>query len=141
MEENVMENHGTAPSPGARFARAIAAQDPVALRACLAEGLDFEALTPGRHWQAGTPGAVADEIVLGLWFPAGAAEVKQLRSVVEGRVAGRNHEAYLMAVRRDGADHLVEQQAYYDAEGGRITWMRVLCSGYQPAPEEVAVPV
>jgi hypothetical protein len=135
-----MENHGSAPSAGARFAHALAAQDPAALRACLAEGVDFEALTPGRHWQAGTSATVVDEMVLGMWFPA-AAEIKELRSVTEGLVAGRNHVAYLMAVRRDGADYLVEQQAYYDADGGRITWMRVLCSGYRPAAEEVAVPV
>jgi hypothetical protein len=28
---------------------------------------------------------------------------------------------------------VVEQQAYYATEGGRIAWMRVLCSGFRPA--------
>jgi hypothetical protein len=41
-----------------------------------------------------------------------------------------------MRVRRSGGDHLVEQQAYYSTESGRITWMRVLCSGYQPVQPE-----
>jgi hypothetical protein len=27
----------------------------------------------------------------------------------------------------------VEQQAYFEERDGRITWMRVLCSGYQEA--------
>jgi hypothetical protein len=111
----------------------VAAQDPVALRACLADGLDFQALTPGRHWAAASPGVAVDEIVLGMWF-APDAEVRELRSVAEGRVAGRSSVAYLMLVHRWGQDHLVEQQAYYDAADGRITWMRVLCSGYQPVP-------
>jgi len=30
--------------------------------------------------------------------------------------------------------HLVEQQAYYSTTDGRISWMRVLCSGFRPAP-------
>ena len=46
----------------------------------------------------------------------------------------REHVAYRVRVRRDGRDYLVEQQAYYRTEGARITWMRVLCSGYQPLP-------
>jgi hypothetical protein len=75
-------------SPGARFARALAAKDPAALRGCLAEGLDFQALTPGRHWEAGSPAEVVDGIVLGRWFD-GEADIRELRSVAEGRVAGR----------------------------------------------------
>jgi hypothetical protein len=41
-----------------------------------------------------------------------------------------------MRVRRSGGDHLVEQQAYYSTEGGRISWMRVLCSGYQAVQQD-----
>jgi hypothetical protein len=29
--------------------------------------------------------------------------------------------------------HTVEQQAYVEERDGRISWMRVLCSGFQPA--------
>jgi hypothetical protein len=29
---------------------------------------------------------------------------------------------------------VVEQQAYYSTTDGRISWMRVLCSGFRPAP-------
>jgi hypothetical protein len=29
---------------------------------------------------------------------------------------------------------LVEQQAYYSATAGRISWMRVICPGFRPAP-------
>jgi hypothetical protein len=55
--------------------------------------------------------------------------------VISGRVLDREHVAYRVRVRREGRDYLVEQQAYYRAEGPRITWMRVLCSGYQLLPE------
>jgi hypothetical protein len=120
---------------GERFARALAAKDSAALCALLAEPVDFQALTPGRHWQAITGRQVADEIIFGHWFGTGA-HILELCSVSTGRVSEREHVAYRMRVRRSGRDHLVEQQAYYSTEGGRITWMRVLCSGYQPAQQQ-----
>ncbi len=123
---------GTA-SAGERFARALAAKDADALCALLADQVDFQALTPGRHWQAGTPGQAVREIILARWFGEGD-DITDLCSVVSGRVLDRQHVAYRMRVRRSGRDHLVEQQAYYLTEGSRITWMRVLCSGYQPVP-------
>ena len=80
-----------APGPASaseHFARALAAKDAAALCALLADQIDFQALTPGRPWQAGTAGQAVREIILARWF----------------------------------------------GEGPRITWMRVLCSGYQPVP-------
>ncbi|HEY7144866.1 MAG TPA: hypothetical protein VH637_11505 [Streptosporangiaceae bacterium] len=119
---------------GERFARALAAKDEAGLRALLAGQLDFQALTPGRHWQGGTPEQVAGGIILGHWFSAGD-DIRELCSVTAGQVAGREHVAYRLRVRRDGRDYLVEQQAYYDTDGAQITWMRVLCSGYLAADE------
>src|ERR1700745_4348663 len=52
----------TSSPAGERFARALAAKDTAALRAVLADPIDFQALTPGRHWQASAPGEVVDEI-------------------------------------------------------------------------------
>src|SRR6266550_4158629 len=108
-------------------------KDSAALCALLADPVDFQALTPGRHWQATTGRQVAEEIIFEHWFGAGA-HILELCSVTTGRVSQREHVAYRMRVRRSGADHLVEQQAYYSTEGGRISWMRVLCSGYQSSP-------
>lgn len=118
---------------GERFARAVAAKDTAALAATLADGIDFQALTPGRHWQAVSPRQVAEETVLGYWFGPGAT-ITGLAGLTNGQVGGRQHVAYRLQVTRDGRDYLVEQQAYYDTEGDQITWMRVLCAGYQPAP-------
>ena len=122
-------------SAGERFARAVAAKDADALAATMAEGIDFQALTPGRHWQGFSPRQVTEEVVLGMWFGPGAA-ITGL-DVTTGEVGGRQHVAYRLQVTRDGLGYLVEQQAYYDTEGGQISWMRILCAGYRPAPAAV----
>ena len=115
---------------GERFAQALADQDDGALSALLADKIDFQALTPGRHWKAATPEEVVEGIILGHWFGAGD-HIERLCSVTTGQVEGREHVAYRVRVRRGDGDYLVEQQAYYSTDGARITWMRVLCSGYQ----------
>jgi hypothetical protein len=120
---------------GERFAQALGRKDQDALCALLADPIDFQALTPRRHWQATTGRRVAEEIILGQWFDAGD-DIQELCSVATGQVVGCEHVAYRLRVRTEGRDYLVEQQAYYRTEGPRITWMRVLCSGYQPLPEE-----
>jgi hypothetical protein len=121
---------------GERFARAVAAKDTVALAATMADGIDFQALTPRRHWQAISPREVADEIVLGFWFGPGA-DITGL-DVTTSEVGGRQHVTYRLQVTRDGREYLVEQQAYYDTQGDQISWMRVLCAGYRPAPAPAA---
>jgi hypothetical protein len=72
--------------------------------------IDFQALTPGRHWKAATPEAVVDGIILGHWFSAGD-HIERLCSVTSGQVEGREHVAYRVHVRRGDGDYLVEQQA------------------------------
>jgi hypothetical protein len=120
---------------GEHFAQALAAKDSAALCGLLAGTVDFMALTPGRHWQATTGRQAVEEIILAHWFGAGD-DILELVSVTTGRVAEREHVAYRMRVRRGGRDYLVEQQAYYDTDSERITWMRILCAGYQPAGGE-----
>jgi hypothetical protein len=123
---------------GEAFARAVAAKDATALRTVLSDAIDFQALTPARIFQASTGIEVTVEIILGTWFAR--AEVAELCAVASGQVAGREHVAYRVRVHRDGDEYLVEQQAYYNTgDDGRIRWMRVLCSGYQPVmPAQLA---
>ena len=116
---------------GERFARALATKDRDELRAVLGGDVDFRGLTPGRYWEATTFEQVED-ILLGTWFEPGD-EIQQLCSVSDSTVADRSHVAYRLRVRNADGEFLVEQQAYYTAEDGAITWMRVLCSGYRPA--------
>ncbi len=86
---------------GEQFARALAAKDGAALRALLADTLDFQALTPGRHWQAATSRQAVEEIILGHWFGAGA-HIRELCSVATGQVSDREHVAYRLRVSRSG---------------------------------------
>jgi hypothetical protein len=123
---------------GESFAAALAAQDKDAMRALLADSIDFHALTPGRCWQAVTPRQVVDDIVLGTWFGPGK-EITELRSVTGGQVGDRSSLAYQLLVRYEDVSYLVEQQAYYNASDTQITWLRVLCSGYQPISGDQAV--
>jgi hypothetical protein len=120
---------------GEKFVRALAGQDRAALRAVLADQIDFAALTPSRHWTASTPEEVVIEIILGKWFGPGN-EIVEVERTTGGSLPDREHLSYRLRVRRDGQDHLVEQQAYYNTaagpEGGeQISWLRVLCSGYR----------
>ncbi|NUR57151.1 MAG: hypothetical protein HOV87_00330 [Catenulispora sp.] len=120
-------------STGLRFARALAAKDQAVLRGCLAEEIDFQALTPGRHWQAASSGELVEKIVLGHWFQDDD-RIQALRSASDEPVLRRRRLVYELAVANADGEFLVEQQAYYQCgEDGRITWMRLLCAGYQAA--------
>jgi len=124
----------SAATVGERFARALSAQDGPALRGLLDEGIDFQALTPRRHWQASSPGEVVDEVILGTWFGPGV-RIDALEELSTARLPGRERVSYLLRVRNSAGDHLVEQQVYYNTGNGRVTWMRILCSGYQKLPD------
>jgi hypothetical protein len=78
------------------------------------------------------PAQVIDE-VLGSWFE----DQDVIEAVVEldtGRMVDRDRVAWRFAVSTPDGPHLVEQQANYSTTDGRISWMRVLCSGFRPAP-------
>jgi len=118
-------------SLGEQFAHALAVKDARRMTSLLASPVDFQALTPGRHWQSSVPEDVVGAIILGVWFGP-TDDIRELRSVSTGQVADREHVTYRVGVRRDGQDFVVEQQAYYSSDGDRITWIRLLCSGYRP---------
>jgi len=116
-----------------RFVTALAAKDAAGLTGLLGAEIDFAGLTPGRTWEARTAGEVAG-IVLGTWF--GPEDViERVESVTTGEVAGRHSLGYRLRVSNPDGRFLVEQRAFLDVDGGRITWMRVLCSGYRPDPD------
>lgn len=118
---------------GTRFVRALAAKDREALAALLDPRIEFRGLTPSRSWEASTPEEVC-EIVFGSWFEPGDHIRETLETDTE-RVADRERLHYRLRVESEGADHLVEQQGYYDVVDGKITRMSVLCSGFRPWPE------
>ncbi len=116
---------------GEQFAHALAAKDRGRMLELFSDPFDFQALTPGRHWQASKPEKAVEDIILGVWFGPDD-DIHELRAVTLGQVADRERVTYRLAIRRGGLPYVVEQQAYYDSDGARISWIRILCSGYRP---------
>ncbi len=115
---------------GAAFARALGAKDFDAIAGLLDEKVQFRGLTPGRLWEEqAAAGVIAN--VLRKWFED-SDHVESVLAVETGRVSSRFRTRYRFRVRNDGGTFEVEQQAYFDVSDGRISWMRVLCSGFVP---------
>ena len=115
---------------GARLAHAIAAKDEAALRALLADGVDFKGLTPGRLWEGTGPDAVV-ETLFGSWFEP-ADEVERVVDVSErDDVVDTSHVSYRLELSNPDGSYLTEQQAYYRG-GDAIEHLRIMCSGFRP---------
>jgi hypothetical protein len=115
---------------GTEFARALAEKDFERIRALMDPQLDFRGMTPRRVWEAGTP----DELigtVLRQWFED-SDDIRALEHLETDMVVDRERIGYRFSVRNQDGEFLVEQQAYLEVRDGRISWMRVLCSGYRP---------
>src|SRR4249919_2905365 len=78
---------------GERFARTLAAQDAVALKALLAPHLSFKALTPGRCWEGDDADEIVDDVILGTWFPP-ERSITGILSIDRGAVGAVDHVAY-----------------------------------------------
>jgi hypothetical protein len=116
---------------GERFVRALAAKDADSMKALLAPAVDFRGLTPGRAWEASSRDVVVDDLLLREWYEP-QDRITELLSLETGTVGHRHRVGYRVAVTTPGGPHLVEQQAYYETDGDRITWLRVLCAGKLP---------
>jgi ketosteroid isomerase-like protein len=117
---------------GVRLAEAIATKDTDALTALLAPDLDFRAVTPRKFWEATTPDEVL-AVLFDNWFKE-SDRIDGLVRVAEGDDVEDTHQVgYRFAITNPDGAHTVEQQAYYRTDGGRISYLRVMCSGYRPA--------
>ena len=114
---------------GDRWVRAIAAGDEPAVLAGLDPSVDFGALTPGRAWEASTAADVA-EIVLGRWF-AVPRRIAAIDRIEHATIGGRQRVGYLFRATTPDGNTVIEQQAYFDAVDDRITWLRILCTGFR----------
>ena len=116
---------------GKRFAEAIAAKDAEAITSLLASDIDFRALTPRKFWEAATPGEVL-EVLFDNWFEE-QDHIDALVDVATGTpVEDTQQVGYRFAITNPDGPHTVEQQAYYRTDGDRISYLRVVCSGYRP---------
>jgi hypothetical protein len=118
-------------SPGREFAEALAVKDFARAAEVLDPEVDFRALTPNMTWQASGPEDVVTS-VLREWFED-SDELEELISFESTPFADREHMTYSLRGRNEDGPYVVEQQAYFEAAQGRISWMRVLCSGKRPA--------
>jgi hypothetical protein len=92
---------------GERFARAGAARDGSALLTLLTPDVDFRGMTPNRVWEA------------------------KSASVDAATVVDRHRVGYRFRLTNPDGTFAVEQQAYYEVDGARISWLRIMCSGYR----------
>jgi hypothetical protein len=116
---------------GVAFAKALAAKDPDALRRVLAPTVDFRAMTPSKFWESNSVDEVVDDIIFGAWFEP-SDRVDALEAVETTTISDRCRVGYRFRVTNPDGAYLVDQQAYFAAEGDRITWLRVMCAGYRP---------
>jgi hypothetical protein len=133
MRVDDLENFPTpaARSLGHRFVAALAAKDTAALLAMLDAEVDFRAMTPSRVWEARTAAEVINDVIFGKWFGPGDA-IEQVEAVETAMVGDRGRLGYRLQVTNDDGRLVVEQQAFFDITGNKITWLRVLCSGFRP---------
>lgn len=113
------------------MASAIAAHDATALRALFSTPVTFRAVTPRRFWDAETPVGVAD-IILGTWFGPDKT-VTDVTFVEADTVGDVNKVSYRMTVDQPSGRTVIEQVAYYTEQDGRITHLRLVCSGFRPS--------
>jgi ketosteroid isomerase-like protein len=122
---------------GESLATAVAAKDHDAVRALLAPDVDFRALTPGRPWEATSADGVV-EVLFGSWFED-QDEILALLALDTGDpVEDTQRVAYRLALRTPDGYFTAEQQAYFRTDGGRITHLRMLCSGFRPSAPRAA---
>jgi hypothetical protein len=121
----------TSTSRGEVFARALAAKDADGLRRVLQPELDFRAMTPGKFWEASDADTVIDDIVFGRWFEP-TDEIRELIALETDTVGHRHRVGYRLRVKNADGEHVVEQQAYYELQDERISWLRIMCAGYMP---------
>jgi TusA-related sulfurtransferase len=113
-----------------RLVEALAAGDRASLEDILDPGVPLRALLPRRTVEVtGAAGAIGE--MLG-WL-AEVPEVVPVETRVD-LVGDVWHAGYRFLLRGLDPQRIVEQHAYCTVEGGRITGIRVICSGFRPAP-------
>ncbi len=114
---------------GERFARTVATKDADTLRDLLAPTVSFRALTPGRVWHCDDADAVVDDVILGTWFSP-ERSVTRVLAVDCAEVGPVHRVSYRFEVEQPDGQYVIEQQAYFKTENGRISWLHILCSGF-----------
>ena len=109
---------------------AVVRRDFERARGLLAPDIDFRAMTPKRIWEAEGPAEVED--VLRAWLADPEEEIDSVEATAPVTVEDTQRVGW--RVRGRGADggFVFEQQAYLRERGGRIGWLRIMCTGTRP---------
>ncbi len=118
-------------SVGESFVHALLAKDWTRVDSTIDPEIDFRALTPRRAWEATTRKDLV-EGVFEQWFGP-SVDIHDIVEITTDRVGGRNRVVYRFRVRNPDGDQVCEQTAYYDVAKGRITNLRILCTGFMPS--------
>ena len=118
-------------SIGEQFARALADKDAARLKELMQADTDFRGLTPGKAWEANDADTIVDKIVLGTWF-APDRKITEVLSVDNDHVGSTKRVGYRFAVHRPEGESVIEQQAYYRTDADKISWLRIMCTGFLP---------
>jgi len=113
------------------FARSLAAKDARTLAGLMHPQIDFQAMTPRKIWDAASPQEIVDDVIFGNWFEP-TDNIEALDHVECDAFADRERVGYRLRVTNPDGTFLVDQQAYFGTDGERITWLRIMCSGYRP---------
>jgi hypothetical protein len=113
---------------GRAFAEAFASKDVAQMTTLLHPQIDFRGLTPKRAWEAKGADQVVSN-VLQRW-QADFADGAQLVEVASHSFADTESVTYRFTGRDAEGPFVCEQHAYLTEDGGRINWMRLVCSGF-----------
>ena len=115
---------------GERFAQAVANKDARALEALLTPDIDFRAKTPKQFWEATSAAAVVHDIIFGKWL-TGADHIEAIEVVETSTIADCHRVGYRLRLTNSTGSFVVEQQAFFCVVDGRISWLRIMCSGFR----------
>jgi hypothetical protein len=116
---------------GGELARALAKKDAVGLKALLRSDVDFRAMTPGKIWEATDADVIVDETILGTWFGP-ERQITDVLAIDTDSVGSPDRVGYRFKGTRPEGDFIIEQQAYFETDGEKISWLRIMCSGFLP---------
>ena len=116
---------------GERFARALGSKDSAGLKALLRSDVDFRAMTPGKFWESSDVDVIVDETMLGTWFD-NQRRITEILAVETDSVGSLDRVGYRFKVERPEGEFIIEQQAYFETDGEKISWLRIMCTGFLP---------
>ncbi|MGH9106881.1 MAG: hypothetical protein ACRDZX_13835 [Acidimicrobiales bacterium] len=91
--------------------------------------MSFRALTLGKYWESNDAKEVVDEVILGRWFSA-ERSITQVLALDCATVGTVDRIGYRFRATLPDGDFVVEQQEYFKTEDDKISWLRILCSGF-----------